>query len=128
MSDKKRIMFVDDEPAILSGMRAVFHRERERWEMVFALGSQAALAELHTPFDVVVSDKRMPGMDGLQLFERIRASSPRTACVMLSGSAVHEELNDLVANVDELLGKPCDVRTLRAAIESALVRAAGRVV
>jgi CheY-like chemotaxis protein len=127
MTDKKRILFVDDEPAVLAGMRAVFRRDRDRWDMVFALGSQAALDELHIPFDVVVSDKRMPGMNGLELFERIRATYPHTGCIMLSGSTGHDELELTHGRVDELLGKPCDARTLRAAIEAALVRAAARV-
>jgi DNA-binding NtrC family response regulator len=122
MTAKKRILFVDDEPAILAGLRAVFHRDRTRWDMVFAQGGAAALEHLRDGvFDVVISDKRMPGIDGLELLAQIHAASPETRLIMLSGSS-DEELEAARATVDELLGKPCDARTLRAAIEAALDR------
>jgi len=115
---KKRILFVDDDPSILAGLRNVFHRERARWDMVFASGGEQALEELaRAPFDVVVSDMRMPGMDGVALLEQVRETYPCTARVMLSGSADKEEVDRATAAVDALLGKPCDTKTLRATVE-----------
>ena len=61
---KKRILFVDDEPAILAGLQNLLYKDRKRWDMVFALGGQLALDEIRkAPFDIVVSDMRMPGID-----------------------------------------------------------------
>jgi CheY-like chemotaxis protein len=115
---RKRILFVDDDLQVLAGLRNVFHRDRQRWDMVFANDPEVALAELYrTVFDAVVCDMRMPGMDGLQLLERVREHSPRTARVMLSGTADREEVDRATAAVDELLGKPCASAILRATLE-----------
>jgi CheY-like chemotaxis protein len=123
---KKKILFVDDEPAVLAGLRNVFFRDRARWEMTFANGGEAALAALaNAKFDVVVSDMRMPGIDGAELLERVKRESPGTVRIMLSGSADKEEVDRATASVDELLGKPCDTKTLRMTIERLM---AGRVV
>jgi len=120
---KARILFVDDEPAVLAGLRNVFHRDRARWDMTFAPGSDAALAALATgPFDVVVSDMRMPGMDGAALLERIKREFPATVRIMLSGSADKEEVERATAAVDELLGKPCDTKTIRSTIERLMAK------
>jgi DNA-binding NtrC family response regulator len=115
---KRKILFVDDEQAILDGIRNVLHRDRQRWDMTFAHGPEAALAAIaNESFDVIVSDMRMPGIDGATLLNRVKAESPRTSRIMLSGSADQDEIERATAAVDELLGKPCDARTLRATIE-----------
>jgi DNA-binding NtrC family response regulator len=115
---KTRIMFVDDDQSILATFENVFHRDRARWEMVFVRGGEEALAELaRGRFDVVVSDMRMPGIDGASLLERVRAASPNTIRIMLSGSVDQREVERATGAVDVLLGKPCDTKTLRATIE-----------
>jgi len=121
---KKRILFVDDEPAILAGLRNVFRRDRERWDMTFVNGGDAALAALATcRFDAVVSDMRMPGMCGVTLLEQVKQSSPATIRIMLSGSADQLEVEIATAAVHELLSKPCDSNTLRMTIERLLADA-----
>jgi CheY-like chemotaxis protein len=121
---KKRILFVDDDPHVLAGLRNLMHRERTRWESVFVDGGDAALARLaEAPFDLVVSDMRMPGMDGVRLLERVRQHWPATVRVMLSGSADAEEVARASAAVDELIGKPCSAATLKATLERMLARA-----
>jgi YesN/AraC family two-component response regulator len=64
-----RILFVDDEPHLLAGLRRMLQlRHRGDWAMSFVGGGAAALEAMQTqPFDVVVSDFRMPGIDGAQL-------------------------------------------------------------
>ena len=116
--NKKRILFVDDDPAILAGLRNVFQRDRDRWDLVFAQGGDRALEELgRSAFDVVVSDMKMPDMDGVTFLERVRAGWPHTARLMLSGSATEAEIRGATDAVDELLSKPCDTATLRATLE-----------
>jgi len=82
----KRILFVDDESKILDGIRRMLHTERARWDLQFAVGGDAALkaCEVGT-FDVVISDMRMPGMDGATLLGHIRDRYPSTARIILSG-------------------------------------------
>jgi YesN/AraC family two-component response regulator len=115
---KKRILFVDDEPAILSGIRNLLRKDQTRWEMTFALGGQQALDELRKErFDVVVSDMRMPGIDGATLLHAVNDESPTTARILLTGYADDASLTRLQPLIHKLLSKPCNAATLRKAIE-----------
>ena len=74
----KRILFVDDDPNVLTGLRNVLRSRRREWDMVFAIGPEEALAKLaETPFDVVVSDMRMPRIDGAALLTKVKQLQPR---------------------------------------------------
>ncbi len=118
MTVKKRILFVDDEPAILAGLQNLLYKDRKRWEMVFALGGQLGLDEIRKePFDIVVSDMRMPGIDGATLLNVIKDESPATVRIMLSGHADREAIVRALPALHQLLSKPCDAATLRGAIE-----------
>jgi len=118
---KKRILFVDDEPAILAGLQNLLYKDRRRWEMVFALGGQLALDEIRkAPFDIVVSDMRMPGIDGAMLLNVIKDEWPATVRIMLSGHADREAIVRALPALHQLLSKPCDANTLRGAIERSL--------
>jgi len=116
----RRILFVDDEPDVLDGLENRLHRQKTEWDMVFVRGAEAALVELaRSPFDLVVSDMRMPGMDGGTLLRRVQKSHPGTARVILSGYA---ELNDVVKAFDvahQFVAKPCDGAVLCAVIDRA---------
>ena len=62
---RKRVLFVDDEPEVLDGLRDALRRYRRVWDMRFAGGGAEALALLEgEPADVIVTDVQMPGMDG----------------------------------------------------------------
>jgi len=118
---KKRILFVDDEPAILAGLQNLLYKDRKRWDMVFALGGERALVELNTaPFDVVVSDMRMPGIDGAALLNRVKDEWPATVRIMLSGHADREAIVRALPALHQLLSKPCDAGTLRSTLERSL--------
>jgi HD-like signal output (HDOD) protein len=114
------VLFVDDEPRQLEGLRRMLHAQRHEWEMTFAPGGEAALALMAaSPFDVIVSDMRMPGMDGAKLLARVRELHPQVVRIVLSG---HTELSTalrVVPVAHQFLAKPCDAGTLRVAIERA---------
>lgn len=118
---RKRILFVDDDPRILSALERVLRRDRARWEMVFALGGRRALDELSRgTFDAVVSDMRMPDVDGAMLLGVIVRDSPMTARILLTGEADDDALQRARPALDQLLSKPCDATVLREAIERQL--------
>ena len=117
----RRIMFVDDEPHLLSGLRRMLRPKRDAWEMVFALGAAEALEVMAgEPADVVVSDMKMPRMDGAQLLAQIRREYPRTARMILSGHADRMSIISAVGPTQQFLAKPCEVETLIDAIERVL--------
>ena len=114
----KRILFVDDDASILDALKNLLRRQRHEWEMLFALGGAAAVAELEkAPFDVVVTDMRMPGMDGAALLTLVRDRYPSTARIVLSGHADQEAVVRALPVTHQFLNKPCDAATLRGVIE-----------
>ena len=116
----KRILFVDDEPQVLAGLRDMLRKQRAHWDMVFALGGQAALGELaNGAFDVVVSDMRMPGIDGATLLAKVKQQYPASARIILSGHAERESVVRALPVAHQFLSKPCDAALLRVVIERA---------
>jgi HD-like signal output (HDOD) protein/CheY-like chemotaxis protein len=115
------ILFVDDDPDILAGLRNALRRNRARWNMRFALGGEAGLRELEAaPCDVIVTDMRMPGMDGLALLGQVRQHHPQAARLVLSGHADLDAVVRASSVAHQYLLKPCDTDTLCAAIDRAL--------
>ena len=113
----KRILFVDDEAALLDGLRARLRCLRSSWEMVFVESGPRALTEIeHRPFDVVISDVRMPGMDGSQLLGTVAERWPQTLRIVLSGCAEDEKIGGLLTVAHQHLSKPCDAVQLETAI------------
>lgn len=116
----RRILFVDDEPKILDGLRRLLRPQRFQWEISFAEGGEAALALLdQSPFDVIVSDMRMPGMDGAALLERVRERHPQVVRIVLSGYTELDAAFRAAQVAHQFLLKPCDADMLRVAIDRA---------
>jgi DNA-binding NtrC family response regulator len=125
---KPRILFVDDEPEVLNALRLMLHRERSCWEMSFATSGAAALDELdRNPCDAVVSDMRMPEMDGEKLLLECQLHHPRTARVLLTGYSDADILERLRPILHGLLAKPCERTRLREAILRAIDTASAAV-
>lgn len=118
---RARILFVDDEPALLEGLRNLLRRDRDRWDMAFAIGGAAALEELaRQPADLVVADLRMPGIDGLSLLSEVRRQWPATARMVLSGHAEEDMAWRATAVAHQFLSKPIEPDALRGVIERTL--------
>lgn len=114
---KKRILFVDDEPNILSGLQRMLRSMREEWDMEFASSGAEALARMGiSAFDVIVSDMRMPVMNGAQLLREVAARHPRTVRFILSGQADQELILECVHTAHQFLSKPCEPETLKTAV------------
>jgi putative nucleotidyltransferase with HDIG domain len=112
-----RIVFVDDEVNVLQAMRRTLHAMRHEWSMEFASSGAAALEELKkTPADVIVSDMRMPGMDGWQLLAEVKKLYPQMVRLVLSGHADPASIMRSVGVAHQYLAKPCESAALKAAI------------
>jgi HD-like signal output (HDOD) protein len=116
----KRVLFVDDEPKVLEGLRRMLRMLRREWEMEFAEGGHEALERLAaSPFDVVVTDMRMPGMDGSELLKEVMARHPATVRIILSGQCDRDTVLQAVAAAHQFLTKPCDSETLKSTVARA---------
>ena len=118
---KTRILFVDDEPGILDGLRRLLRSYRNEWEMSFASSGQEALAIVaEQSIDAVVTDMRMPGMDGSQLLNELARCHPGIVRFVLSGYSDDEMIIKSVGTAHQYLSKPCDSDLLKAALSRAL--------
>jgi len=121
MADK--ILFVDDEPAVLDGYKRMLHRD---FQVDTAGGGQLGLAasQEHGPYSVVISDMRMPEMNGAQFFAQLRQTAPDTIRILLTGytdlSAAMDAVNE--GNIFRFLTKPCEKEVLARAITTGLVQ------
>jgi len=116
-----RVLFVDDEQSILDGLRRLLRPLRAEWEMIFVVSGEEALKEAaRTPVDVIVSDMRMPGMNGAELLTRFQAEHPGTVRFVLSGHAEAEAVMQTVSVAHQFLTKPCDKDKVREVVSSAL--------
>lgn len=117
---KTRILFVDDEPNVLDGLRRMLRRQREEWEMVFAGSAAEALGRLaEAPIDVIVTDVKMPGMNGVQLLRRVVQQYPGVARIVLSGEIDEASSTQLLKLTHQFLSKPSDAEALKAAVARA---------
>jgi HD-like signal output (HDOD) protein len=116
----KRILFVDDEPMVLNGLRRSFRPLSPEWVAEFvASGAEALEAINREPFDAVVTDMRMPGMDGAQLLDEVRLRSPQTIRMVLSGQSDQETVLRSISPTHQYISKPCDTDELKSKIASA---------
>lgn len=116
---KPRILCVDDEPAILE---AIERNLRKEFDISVERGGAAALERIgkSEPFAVVVSDMRMPGMDGAAFLAKAREKTPATVRMLLTGQA---DLTSAIAAVNEghvfrFLTKPCSAADLTKALHA----------
>jgi putative nucleotidyltransferase with HDIG domain len=112
------ILFVDDETEVLEGLRVRLRQRRKEWKMSFAQGGRDALALMEkTPVDILVSDLRMPEMDGATLLERVRQAYPSTSRLVLSGHGEETMVMRAMACSHDFLPKPCPPGLLESTLE-----------
>ncbi len=117
-----KVLFVDDEPKVLEGLeRTLFHLTGE-WDMTFTSGGREAVAELERgPFEVIVTDMRMPEMDGAELLKVVQRRWPETVRIVLSGYSEMESALRSIPVAHQFLSKPCQPEIL----EDAVIRSRG---
>lgn len=116
----KRLLFVDDEQMVLNGLRRALHDMHHEWEMTFVDRAAQALEILGaTDFDAIISDIRMPLMDGAQLLEEVKEHHPAVMRIVLSGQSSRETLLRSLAPAHQFLSKPCDPEELKRRLKQA---------
>ena len=119
----KTILFVDDEPDILSAMRRMLHRYREEWSLLFAVGGQEALDLLASKrIDAIVTDVNMPGIDGLELLSKVSGGVYGFIPVVVVTGAAERDLKRraLELGAQDLLSKPVNHEDLVARLRSVI--------
>jgi HD-like signal output (HDOD) protein len=114
----KDIVFVDDERELLDGLRARLYKHRHDWNMKFLSSGEEAIAtfEQHN-VDLIVSDVRMPGMDGGQLLSVVKQRWPNTIRIIVSGYSDPVQAVRLTSLAHQYVAKPCDGQQLENIIE-----------
>ena len=114
---ERSILFVDDDPLVLQGLQRMLRPMRHEWAMTFVESGAAALVKLaESEFHVVVSDMRMPGMNGAELLSEVKNRHPNTVRLILSGYADKDLILSCVGTAHQFLAKPCEADSIRAAI------------
>ncbi|MHC5061037.1 MAG: response regulator [Planctomycetota bacterium] len=117
MDEKKRILFIDDDRSVLDGLRRMMHKMRDEWKMEYVTTAGDALKVMRsTHYDIVVSDLRMPSMDGVEFFEKVKKKYPDVLRFMLSGYLQQPLQGRAAKCVHQFIPKPCDAEQLKKMI------------
>ena len=117
MSGHLRALFVDDDPAVLGGLKRMLRAIRNEIASDFVDNGQDALSMMESDgYDVVVTDMRMPGMSGIEVLEAVSAGHPDMARIVLSGYSDRADTLRAAGLAHQYLAKPCDAAGLRSAI------------
>lgn len=118
---KKRILFADDDRQLLAGLRRGLAAREGEWEMGFVESGEGALEELaRSPWDVIVSDVRMPGLDGTAVLSTASERWPGVIRIALSGAASLIDTVRLLPLAHQYLSKPCPAPQLESIIDRCL--------
>jgi putative nucleotidyltransferase with HDIG domain len=117
----KQVLFVDEEPRFLEGLKRMLRPLRREWAMDFAASGLDALRRLtRSSYDVLVTGVFLPEMDGSALLSEAIRISPQTVRIILCGPADIDVTLRSVSLAHQYLVKPCDVHTVQATVEKAL--------
>lgn len=122
-SDKKmmNIVFVDDDEHVLHGLKCMLRDMRHEWNMHFCQTGEEALKLMQAkPFDIIISDMRMPEMDGAVLLAKVKAMYPGVTRIILSGYSEKKMILKTVDSADQFLSKPCKKEELVGVVEQSL--------
>ncbi len=117
---KTRVLIVDDEPGVLRWLRGATANLADNWDLEFAESGETALRLMtQSTFHVVVSDMRMPRMNGAQLLAKVKEDYPETVRLVIADYADRGSVVECVGTAHQFLSKPCHPDELRSAVERA---------
>jgi response regulator RpfG family c-di-GMP phosphodiesterase len=121
--ERPKLLLVDDEPNILSSLRRLFRNQG--YHIQTADGGAAGLKMLETEsFDLVISDMRMPEMDGVQFLEHVRSLYPNTTRILLTGYSDIQSIQEAInrGEIYRYITKPWDDNDITLVVRHALER------
>ena len=128
MGLRKRILIIDDEVNVLFVMHDALARLGDEVEIVTAQGGHEAMRKaIAAPFDLIITDLRMPDLDGVELTRAIKTLNPDTVVIWMTAYGYHE-VSDTAARlmVYRCLDKPVEVAEIRRIVQEALESAGGQ--
>ena len=115
-----KVMFVDDDPALLENLQEAMADMAGRWQMSFLSSGREGLAAFAAdPADVVVSDLWMPGMNGAEFLREVQVRHPGSIRFVVSSNSDRALASELIERAHQFIAKPCDPAYLKAAITRA---------
>ncbi|MEV6598841.1 response regulator [Actinoplanes sp. NPDC051346] len=118
---RPHLLFVDDEPHVLAGLRRMLHHHADRWLMSFASNASDAVEILSArPCHVIISDYHMPGTGGATLLQYVSVAHPHTARVILSAETNTDDVLIAMSVAQRFLAKPCTEQEILDAVEALL--------
>jgi HD-like signal output (HDOD) protein len=113
----KQILFVEDNTLLRQMYLMMLEGETETWEGTGAANAKEALRLMEkSAFDVVLSDLRMPGMDGVELMGVVRQLYPRCSRIIVSGLSDQAEIARSLDSTHQFLAKPFDIKALKSTL------------
>jgi DNA-binding NtrC family response regulator len=118
-----QVLLVEDEPSVLQMLKGML--EHDGLAVTAASTGEDAMVRMReAAFDLLVTDKNLPGPDGIELARLARDQNPRMGIVLMTGYASLESAQEVLGVVDEYFTKPFDLRTFRGALKAVLERRA----
>jgi CheY-like chemotaxis protein len=127
--DSKRILVVDDEPKVAFFLKESLESLERHYQVVRAETGESALAEMEqASFDMVITDLRMPGMDGLELMQRVKENHPDIQTILITAYGSDEvEAESHRLNAYRYFTKPFHIEDLTSAVQEAMESGAAKM-
>jgi putative nucleotidyltransferase with HDIG domain len=115
---KRQILFVDDDAYILKGYQRSLESYVDNWDVYFCTSAIEAINLMNKqPIDALITDLRMPGMDGITLLEQVIMSRPSVIRLILSGNVEEPDSFRAASLAHQLVAKPCDIQKIHSIVE-----------
>ncbi len=116
----RHVLFVDDDPNILHGIKRTMRSLQNHLESDFAKNASVALTKMAArPFDVVISDMRMPGMNGADFLDEVQSVYPHVIRIILSGQSDEDLIMRSLGSAHQYMAKPCNSDTIKRTVDRA---------
>jgi putative nucleotidyltransferase with HDIG domain len=120
--NRRKVIFVDDEPFALEVLQRVFEPMRTEWHMEFVTNGEEALTRLEElDFDAIISDLKMPNMNGAELLDEVARRHPRVARIVLSAQADEDLVFESVNTAHQFISKTSDAKLLMKKIRKVVL-------